>query len=814
MTDLTGSREFRYLAIGLTVFFVFLYSFNSMSNSPQVGATTCNAAFQKPGIWSTLRRRLGGGPTLTPVALVLMTKDDMDVIHHWLAYHGDAFGFENLFVFDGSTGVQAGYLRTQSKQFGFHLKQSAVSLNEISAELAAWIDDIKGGYEWIVKVDTDEFLTSAEQGSSVTTKNSISPDHLRFRIGYGLEGLRLPPAATATLLVVQWLIKTDPVEHGSLFQQENAVFIPGGNFKQVYSGARYRRKYFNLGSHHFSHKRSSKDTNAAIVHYHARSYEGMVRIATQTCIGHGYIAEGDSKAIMLQKIAELMPPSDRTGCPIDSCHKVWIVYDDLLNRTAERAQYYEKYVLEKEKKNHGKILRGWRSELEKTVAKYPRLAAPNLATGASNSATGRLFSGQKVRTFDPSLLMFDDSGAAPGAPSTSTVFDGGPSCERWCVVTTIFEPSVALTSTAKLPGWCTVIVGDHKTPLNYLARAGLQDMPSVVFLSAERQQREANERDDRVGAFLRVVPFNHFARKNVGYLYAIAHGARYVFDFDDDNELKSAHGGSGARLPPLREGEEVAVDLAVVQVRGRENTFNPYPLLGAEVGGSWPRGLPMDHVMVEGTQGSIHTDGVHSFPTNRIGVLQSLADHDPDIDAVHRLTKRLPFSFRPEAASRALMVPLGVYSPYNAQATVHTADAMWAALLPKTVPGRVSDIWRGYFAERMFARVGLHVVFTPPRVTQNRNAHSYLADMDAESDLYFKAGKLVEFLSLWGDDSDTVQCSMERLWAALYERTYIELDDVLMAQRWLGALEAVGYIFPPISRLHTNSTAPHHHPNT
>ena len=468
---------------------------------------------------------------------------------------------------------------------------------------------------------------------------------------------------------------------------------------------------------------------------------------------------------------------------------------------------YEKYGGKGEKK----ILRGWRSSLEKTVAKYPGLAAPNLATGASNSATGRLFSGQRVRTFDPSLLMFDDSSAAPGAPSTSTVFDGGPSCERWCVVTTIFEPSVALTSTAKLPGWCTVIVGDHKTPPNYLARAGLQDMPSVVFLSAERQQREANERDDRVGAFLRVVPFNHFARKNVGYLYAIAHGARYVFDFDDDNELKSAHGGSGARLPPLREGEEVAVDLTVVLVRGRENTFNPYPLLGAEVGGSWPRGFPMDHVMVGGTQGSIHTDGVHSFPTNRIGVPQSLADHDPDIDAVHRLTKRLPFSFRPEAASRALMVPLGVYSPYNAQATVHTADAMWAALLPKTVLGRVSDIWRGYFAERVFARVGLHVVFTPPRVTQNRNAHSYLADMDAESDLYFKADKLVEFLSLWGDDSDTVQCSMERLWAALYERTYIELGDVLMAQRWLGALEAVGYIFPPISRLHTNSTAPHHH---
>jgi len=52
MTDLTGSREFRYLAIGLTVFFVLLYSFNSLSNSPQVGATTinCNISMNSPQV--------------------------------------------------------------------------------------------------------------------------------------------------------------------------------------------------------------------------------------------------------------------------------------------------------------------------------------------------------------------------------------------------------------------------------------------------------------------------------------------------------------------------------------------------------------------------------------------------------------------------------------------------------------------------------------------------------------------------------------------------------------------------------------------
>ena len=87
-----------------------------------------------------------------------------------------------------------------------------------------------------------------------------------------------------------------------------------------------------------------------------------------------------------------------------------------------------------------------------------------------------------------------------------------------------------------------------------------------------------------------------------------------------------------------------------------------------------------------------------------------------------------------------LAAPPGAYVPYNAQATVHTYAAFWAMLLPSTVSGRVSDIWRAYFAERLFVDLDLAVVFTPPVVTQVRNAHNYLSDMEAEQALYLRAG--------------------------------------------------------------------------
>ena len=46
-------------------------------------------------------------------------------------------------------------------------------------------------------------------------------------------------------------------------------------------------------------------------------------------------------------------------------------------------------------------------------------------------------------------------------------------------------------------------------------------------------------------------------------------------------------------------------------------------------------------------------------------------------------------------------------APFNAQATLFMRDALWALLLPITVHGRISDIWRGYLVQRLFWDIGL-----------------------------------------------------------------------------------------------------------
>ena len=54
---------------------------------------------------------------------------------------------------------------------------------------------------------------------------------------------------------------------------------------------------------------------------------------------------------------------------------------------------------------------------------------------------------------------------------------------------------------------------------------------NVIFLSSQDQKLLDNH-------FIQHLPWNTFGRKNVGYLFAIANGAKVIWDFDDDNMLK------------------------------------------------------------------------------------------------------------------------------------------------------------------------------------------------------------------------------------------------------------------------------------
>jgi hypothetical protein len=159
---------------------------------------------------------------------------------------------------------------------------------------------------------------------------------------------------------------------------------------------------------------------------------------------------------------------------------------------------------------------------------------------------------------------------------------------------------------------------------------------------------------------------------------------------------------------------------------------------------TWPRGYPLEAI------GEPHAGAVRERLLRPL-VQQGLANGDPDMDAVFRLTRkpaatRIDFSFTP---APPIALPMGAFGPYNAQNTVFLYDALWATPLPQTVEFRVCDIWRAYYTQRLLWGVGGQLAFVAPYVYQLRNSHSYLDDYVSEAQIFDQVALFLEFLKAW-----------------------------------------------------------------
>ena len=103
--------------------------------------------------------------------------------------------------------------------------------------------------------------------------------------------------------------------------------------------------------------------------------------------------------------------------------------------------------------------------------------------------------------------------------------------KKWFVITTINKPTkgiVEIAGLVKNHGWRCVVIGDKKTPNNW-------HVDGIDFLPISTQL-------ERYGELSKMIPENHYSRKNIGYLYAIENGAEVILETDDDNIPKNDFG--------------------------------------------------------------------------------------------------------------------------------------------------------------------------------------------------------------------------------------------------------------------------------
>lgn len=353
--------------------------------------------------------------------------------------------------------------------------------------------------------------------------------------------------------------------------------------------------------------------------------------------------------------------------------------------------------------------------------------------------------------------------------------------DKWIVMTSINGPTDTVEVLCNLVGWKTVIVADLKTPTDW-------HHEGCVFLSVEAQNALPYK-------IIRYLPWRSYTRKNIGYLYAIEHGARWILDTDDDNEptLKRITVlDPTLRLKLLDRADRNEANF-------RTKVVNPYVYFGRP--DIWPRGYPLSAINVSESQRVLNNPkGRQPRPL----IQQGLADLDPDVDAVFRLTRpdALPL-VRFEKKDPIIINP-GTYCPFNSQNTVFHYDAFWGAIIPSSVTMRVSDIWRGYWVQRLLWDVGGALTFLSATVNQVRNPHDYLVDFEQEIPMYMATENFIKLLTKFEraiPATDDLFSRIRKLWKATVDAYLFKKHDADLMEAWLQDLEGIGYKMPPLQPL-------------
>jgi hypothetical protein len=325
--------------------------------------------------------------------------------------------------------------------------------------------------------------------------------------------------------------------------------------------------------------------------------------------------------------------------------------------------------------------------------------------------------------------------------------------DKWIVVTTIQAPTPQLRSLAEIPGWRLVVVGDRKTPQDW-------HLENCDYLSPEKQLELGYD-------LAKILPWNSYSRKNIGYLYAIEHGAKIIYETDDDNE-------------PIGELSPCPSDCILPGCVTSSNLANVYSYFGQP--DVWPRGFPLEKIA-----------GARDFqigsPTScLIGIEQGIVNGDPDVDAIFRLTQDKPINF---ISQPSFYLPEGVFCPFNTQNTFFHEKVFFALYVPVSVSMRVADIWRGYLAQRLIWQVGCKLVFSGPNAFQERNVHDLFKDFLLEQDLFLKGSNLVNCLSKWQCQSTNPNEVMLALYQDLTKKDFFDEREEELVEAWLKDLERI-----------------------
>lgn len=319
------------------------------------------------------------------------------------------------------------------------------------------------------------------------------------------------------------------------------------------------------------------------------------------------------------------------------------------------------------------------------------------------------------------------------------------------VITSIFNPTEAVISFSEIDKYQLIVVGDQKTPIDWNCK-------NVDYISVAQQELLNFE-------LVKVLPYNHYCRKMLGYLKAIKNGAEYIIDTDDDNIPKV-----NWNFPEF--------DNTFDCIDNDKGFVNVYQLYTKQK--IWPRGLPLNLISTQ-----FELEKALQSKECKIGIWQGLADEDPDVDAIYRLTNDTPCYFEER---EPVVLGKGTISPFNTQNTIIRKELFALLYLPTYVTFRFTDILRGLIAQPIMWLFDYQLGFINATVVQKRNPHDYMKDFISEIPMYEHTYKVLELVTTAISKSESIETNLYNAYVALMNANIVCKEELVTLEAWLNDL--------------------------
>ncbi|OFY62878.1 MAG: hypothetical protein A2V64_09235 [Bacteroidetes bacterium RBG_13_43_22] len=299
-----------------------------------------------------------------------------------------------------------------------------------------------------------------------------------------------------------------------------------------------------------------------------------------------------------------------------------------------------------------------------------------------------------------------------------------------------------------------IIIGDEKSPKEF-------KIEGCDYYSIERQQ---NLNFELAG----LLPFNSYARKNLGYLVANSRGACKIIETDDDN----------LPLKTFWNDRTIQTEGHLLINKDWVNIYRYFTKVNI-----WPRGFSLEKIHDKLPE-------LEKQVSVECPIQQGLADENPDVDALYRLICPLPVTFE-----KSDNIALGINSicPFNSQNTTWFRKAFLLLYLPSSCSFRMIDIWRSFIAQRIAWTCGWSILFHQSTVLQKRNDHNLMKDFCDEISGYNNNAAIINCLKNIDlkEGIENIGTNMVLCYGKLIESGFLGENELILLNAWLKDVNSV-----------------------